>query len=81
MEKSKEAIFRRMGAKWYIKAAFLRDIYFLMQSDLRFSSLRGDNSIRFSKVSKHLKDSYGLEVNPRQLKYLVLLVKTDKSPK
>ena len=81
MEKSKEAIFKRMGDKWYVKAAFLRDIYFLMQSDLRFSSLRKGDSIRFTKVSRHLKDNYGIEINPKQLKYLVLLVKLDNKHK
>jgi len=78
MERNKEAIFKRMGDKWLIKTAFLKDVYFMMLNDLRFSSLRGANSIRYTKVSRHLKDNYGLDVSPKQLKYLVFLVKGRK---
>lgn len=75
---SKDRIFQRMGDRWFIKWTFLRDIYSLMQNDLRFSSMRSGNGIRYAKVSKHLKDSYQIELNPKQLKYLVFLVKTQK---
>lgn len=78
MEKSKEAIFSRLGNRWLIKPAFLRDVYSLMRNDIRFASLRHDDGIRFSKVADYLKVSYGLEIKPRQLKYLVLLIKNRK---
>lgn len=70
-----------MGDKWLVRWTFLKDIYFLMQNDLRFSSMRNDGGIRYAEMSRHLKDSYQIELKPKQLKYLVFLVKTHKQPK
>lgn len=81
MEKSRDEIFKRLGSRWYVKWQFLRDVYFLMQNDLRFSSGRSDFGIRYAKVSTHLNRDYRVEVSPRQLRYLVLLVKSNKQPK
>lgn len=78
---SRDRIFQRLGDKWLIKWAFLKDVYFLMQNDMRFSSMRSDQGIRYAKMARHLNENYQVEITPKQLKYLVFLVKTHKEPK
>lgn len=67
-----------MAEKWFVKWEFLRDVYFLMVNDLRFSSPRSLNGVRYSKVSRHLFDCYGIEIKVTQLKYLVSLIRKRK---
>jgi len=73
-----DKIIFRMADKWCIKRQFLKDIYFLMCNDLRFSSARSLNGVRYVKVSHHLKDNYAIDISPDQLKYLVYLIKRRK---
>lgn len=69
----KDKVFKKLGGKWCIKWGFLKDVYFLMTQDIRFYSGRG--GIRYTKMEKHLADTYGIELNERKLRYLVTVVK------
>lgn len=73
-----DEILKRMAERWFVKQQFLKDVYFLMRNDLRFSSSRSISGIRYTKVSRHLRENYKVDINARQLKYLVCLIKERK---
>lgn len=68
-----------MGDRWCVKWQFLKDVYFLMTEDIRFSS--GKGGVRFRKMSRHLSENYRIELEPYKLKYLVWLVKMENKRK
>lgn len=70
--------FRRLADLWGIKRHFLKDIYFLMLNDPRFSSPKSIQGVRFMRMSRHLLDNYGVELAPHKLKYLVYLIRMKK---
>jgi hypothetical protein len=61
----------RIAFRWFIKPAILRDVYFLMCNDPRFYSTRRPYGIKYMAMSRHLWKAYKLEINERQLRYLV----------
>lgn len=73
-----DEIIKRLSARWFVKQQFLKDVYFLMKNDLRFSSGRSISGIRYVKTSQYLADNYGIDIKPRQLKYLVCTIKKRK---
>lgn len=76
-----DEIISRLADRWYVKQSFLRDIYFLMLNDLRFASDRKGFGIDFAKVSRHLRQAYGVEIGPKQLRYLRFKVVTENRRK
>ena len=70
--------FIRLASKWGIKWQFLKDIYFLMLNDARFSTSRSIRGARYAKMSGHLLENYRVDIKPHQLKYLVYLIRRRK---
>lgn len=81
METTMDRIIKRLAWRWCLKWPFLKDVYFLMLNDIRFSSGKSVNGIRYAKMSKHLLQNYGIELHPYQLKYMVYLIKTENRGK
>lgn len=73
--------FQRLGDNWLVKWQFLKDVYFLMEHDIRFYSPKHTHGKKYVHMSKHLKNSYGIELNPRQLRYMVWRVKVENRRK
>jgi hypothetical protein len=76
-----DEIFQRMSNRWCVKWQFLKDVYFLMTTDTRFSSGKSRDGIRYARMTDHLNKNYRIELQPHKLKYLVYLVKKENYDK
>ena len=75
MAGSKKQVIHSLALRWCINPNFLEDVYFLLLNDPRFLSTREPYGVRYIEMSRHLDRVYHVEVNERQLKYLVKIVK------
>lgn len=73
-----DRVFQVIGDRWGIKWQFLKDVYFLMLNDARFLSGRNMSGIRYTKMAEHLTNNYRIDLNERQLRYLVRRVRVVK---
>ena len=79
MEAKVTQVFDRLGNRWLVPPAVLRDVYSLMVNDMRFHSTKGSGGIRYKRMEKHLHETYRItEVSERQLRYLVKEIKRRK---
>jgi len=65
-------IFNRLGTRWAIKPAILKDIYLMMKHDIRFYTPRNGGGIRYIAMQDHLETNWRIyTIKERQLRYLV----------
>lgn len=65
-------IFDRLGKRWAVRPAILKDIYLMMRHDVRFLSIRNGGGIRYKAMETHIRERYSIDtVSERQLRYLV----------
>ena len=68
----------RLALRWAIPPGLLLDVYDLMINSPRFYSQRQPNGIKYQIMAIHLQKTYRIEVNERQLRYLVKEVRKSR---
>jgi len=71
-------VIERLAKRWCVPAGLLEDIYDLLLISPRFSSSREPYGIRYAAMSRRLKYIYRVDVNERQLRYLVKVVRRER---
>ena len=68
-------IIERLAKRWCVPAGLLEDVYDLLLNSVRFLSTKEPYGVRYAAMSRRLKYVYQVEINERQLRYLVKVVK------
>lgn len=73
------SVVERLSNRWLVPVAILEDVYALLTLDPRFYSAREPYGVQYTKMASRLKVHYRVEVNERQLRYLVKMVKWERN--
>lgn len=71
-------VIERLAARWCVPVGLLEDVYDLLLNSARFMSTKEPYGVRYAAMSRRLKYVYRVEINERQLRYLIKVVRRER---